>query len=298
MNQVGAWLCGELAGRHPPRVLFVQGSNPAVTAVDQLTMLRGLASDDLFTVVHEQVLTDTARLADVVLPATTHFEADDVAASYGSFTLQTMPAVIDRVGESRTNDELAAALAARLGFDAAEFDPDPVVLTERMLTAPPGRVRAAGATVQFVDTVPSHPGGRARLCAPESAVPVPTVASVSTDSRYPLTLLTQASSRTVNSIFAEFDPPEVAVTMSPSDAAARGVVDGQQVRVHDDRAAITLIARVDPAMRPGVCAIPKGRWRRHLPEGLTASAFAPATIDPLAGGACFNDARVEVVRAE
>jgi anaerobic selenocysteine-containing dehydrogenase len=76
------------------------------------------------------------------------------------------------------------------------------------------------------------------------------------------------------------------------------VTDGQRVRVHDDRAAITLTARVDPAMRDGVCAIPKGLWRRHLPEGLTASAFAPADIDPLAGGACFNDARVEVVRVE
>ena len=72
-------------------------------------MLAGLARDDLFTVVHDQVLTDTARYADVVLPATTHFEADDIAASYGSFTLQRMRPVIDRVGESKTNDELSAS---------------------------------------------------------------------------------------------------------------------------------------------------------------------------------------------
>ncbi len=298
MNHVGAWLCGELPDRRPPRVLFVQGSNPAVTAVDQLTMLRGLAREDLFTVVHEQVMTDTACLADVVLPATTHFEADDVATSYGSFTLQALPALIERVGESRTNDELAAALATRLGFDAAEFDPEPGALLGRVLTGAPGRVRAAGATVQFVDTLPSHPDGRACLFAPESAVPVPRVEEPPGDDPHPLTLLTPASNRTVNSIFAEFDPPEVAVTMSPADAATRGVVDGQRVRVHDGRAAITLTARVDPAMREGVCAIPKGLWRRHLPEGLTANAFAPASIDPLAGGACFNDARVEVVWAE
>ena len=81
-------------------------------------MLDGLARDDVFTVVHDQVLTDTARFADIVLPATTHFEAADVTRSYGSFTRHQMPAVIDRVGESRTNNEMIAALAAKLGFDA------------------------------------------------------------------------------------------------------------------------------------------------------------------------------------
>ena len=84
MNRVGAILCGEEPGAAPARVLFVQGANPAATAPDQRTMLRGLAREDVFTVVHEQVMTDTARFADVVLPATTHFEADDVADSYGS----------------------------------------------------------------------------------------------------------------------------------------------------------------------------------------------------------------------
>ena len=132
MNRVGAILCGEEPGAAPASVLFVQGSNPAATAPDQRTMLRGLAREDVFTVVHDQVMTDTARFADVVLPATTHFEADDVAVSYGTYVLQTVPAVIDRVGESRTNNELAAALAARLGLDPAEFDPDPAVLLARM----------------------------------------------------------------------------------------------------------------------------------------------------------------------
>ena len=96
-------------------VLFVQGANPAVTAPDQRRVLAGLAREDLFTVVHDQVLTDTARFADIVLPATTHFEADDVADSYGSFTVTPMPAVIDRVGGSRTNDEVAAGTGRTAG---------------------------------------------------------------------------------------------------------------------------------------------------------------------------------------
>ena len=88
-------------------------------------MLEGLARDEVFTVVHEQVMTDTARFADVVLPATTHFEVDDVTRSYGSFTRHDLPAVIDRVGESRTNNEFAAALAARLGLDPELFPTHP-----------------------------------------------------------------------------------------------------------------------------------------------------------------------------
>ena len=122
MNHLGRLLCGELAGP-PARVLFVSGANPAVMAPDQVRVLRGLAREDLFTVVHDQVLTDTAALADVVLPCTTHFEADDLAHSYGSFTLQRMPPVIAPVGESRPNDEVAAALAARLGLPAAVLRP-------------------------------------------------------------------------------------------------------------------------------------------------------------------------------
>ena len=144
MNHIGRALCGELDGP-PARVLFVSGANPAVMAPDQVRVLRGLARDDLFTVVHDQVLTDTAALADVVLPCTTHFEADDVAHSYGSFTLQRMPRVIEPVGESRTNDEVAAALAVRLGFPAASFDPDPVAMLERDRARRRWRRRRPGA---------------------------------------------------------------------------------------------------------------------------------------------------------
>jgi anaerobic selenocysteine-containing dehydrogenase len=142
-------------------VLFVQGSNPAVTAPRQRLVLDGLGRDDLYTVVHDQVLTDTALYADVVLPATTHFEADDLAGSYGSFTRQRIAAVIDRVGESRTNDEVGAGLAARLGLDMTRYCTDPDALMKEGLggglPAPAGDVEvlhAPGTAVQFRDTFP------------------------------------------------------------------------------------------------------------------------------------------------
>ena len=296
MNRVGAILCGEEPGAAPASVLFVQGANPAATAPDQRTMLRGLAREDVFTVVHDQVMTDTARFADVVLPATTHFEADDVAVSYGTYVLQTVPAVIGRVGESRTNNELAAALAARLGLDPVEFDPDPAVLLARMAGGTPvepvQELRQRGGTVQFVDSFPSFAGGRARLLVDGGELPLPRYRPL--DGSDALTLISPATAKTINSIFAEFDPPPAVLSINPADAAGRGVVADSMVRVWNDQAELELPCRIDAALRPGVCSIPKGLWLSALPGGLTANSLAPATISDLAGGACFNDARVQV----
>ena len=111
MNHLGRLLCGELDGP-AARVLFVSGANPAVMSPDQTRVLRGLARDDLFTVVHDQVLTDTAALADVVLPCTTHFEADDIAHSYGSYTLQRMPPA-DRAGRREPHERRGRRRARR-----------------------------------------------------------------------------------------------------------------------------------------------------------------------------------------
>jgi len=273
----------------PIRVLFVQGANPAVMCPDQVSVLAGLARDDLFTVVHEQVLTDTARFADVVLPATTHFEATDVTSSYGTFGTEPMLPVIERVGESRTNDEVATALAVRFGYDPYRFDPEP----GRLLTL--GGHDATAAGWRPVDVAPQQPD-RIRLVVEDGESMgidrVPVYRPL--DAEYPLTLLTPANPRTINSMFGERGDLEAAVSMHPDDAAARGVADGDRVRVHDARASITVVARLDGSVRPGVVSIPKGLWCRDTPDGLTANAFSPAALSDLAGGACFNDARVEV----
>ena len=296
MNDIGRMLCGLLPGWGRPSVLFVQGANPAVSAVDQGRMLEGLSSDEVFTVVHDQVMTDTARYADVVLPATTHFEAQDVAVSYGSYVMQPMPAIIDRVGLSRTNDEVWSELGARLGLGA--LDADPTALVDRVTTdgragATPRRLRAAGATVQFVDTIPSLAGGRAQLCSPASELPLPRY--VPLDSPYPLTLISPATPRMINSMFGEFDPPDVVVSMNPSDAAERGVVDGQRVAVVNDQGVLHLPARIDGALRPGVCQVPKGIWLRDFEGGRRGlNLLVPGASSDLAAGACFNDTRVDV----
>ena len=216
MNTFGAALCDP--SLDPPiDVLFVQGSNLAATNPDQQAVLRGLARDDLFTVVHDQVLTDTARYADVVLPATTHFETHDLAASYGAYVLQETPPVIEPVGESRSNNELAAELARRLGYDLTRFAVDRAAVLERCRRDDGSyegarAVRPPGGTVQFRDTQPSHADGRARLASmPRLAVP----RYAPLDDTYPLTLITPATARTINSMFGEFQPADTALRLHP-----------------------------------------------------------------------------------
>ena len=281
----------------PAKVFLVQGANPAVTAVDQVGMLAGLANEGIFTVVHDQVMTDTAKFADVVLPATTHFEVHDLVGSYGSYTAQVIAPVIERVGESRTNNELATGLATRLGFGAAEFNSAPQFIADRIAKQKkhPLQLREVGTTVQFKDTLPTFTDERARLFVSDSELPLPKYRAANT--KYPLVLLTPATSHTINSMFADTDPPRVAISMNPQDAAQRKLSDAQRVVVRNDVASLEIDLVIDQTLRPGVCFIPKGLWLRATQTGLTANAFAPDELNDLASGACFNDARVEVTVA-
>jgi anaerobic selenocysteine-containing dehydrogenase len=297
MNELGALLTDP--GADPPvTVLFVQGSNVAATNPNQRRVLAGLAREDLFTVVHDQVLTDTARYADVVLPATTHFETHDLATSYGAYVIQELPAVIAPVGESRSNNDVAAELARRLGYDASRFTTTRDEVLARCLRddGPYDGVRATrpvGGTVQFRDTFPSFPDRRCRLASlPGLGVP----RHVPLADEQPLTLITPATAKTINSMFGEFQPADPAVHVHPDDAHARGLADGDRVRVRNARASVSTVVRIDRDLRPGVVSMPKGSWCRDFPEGLTANALTPDTVSDLAAGACFNDARVELVR--
>ncbi len=281
MHQLGQWL-GPEAGT-PYRVLFIQGANPALMCPDMTAVDRALSRDEVFTVVHDQVMTDTARYADVVLPATTSFEINDVAASYGTLMVQPVKAVIERVGQSRSNDEVGLALARAMGWDwqAAPISDAVADVGPRLFSA--GR--------QFADSLPFD--GRAHLIDPEQGAPryVPVVAAE------PLTLISPASSKLINSMFGEFQSPAPKVKLHSTDAAARSLSDGQLVRVFNGQGSITVTLDVGDDTRPGVAVMAKGIWRREFSDGVGVNALTPATGDPLVNGACFNDTRVEVVAA-
>jgi anaerobic selenocysteine-containing dehydrogenase len=291
MNRLGRILTDDEDGR--VEVLFVQGSNPAATCPEQAIVLEGLAREDLFTVVHDLTMTDTARYADLVLPATSQFEVDEVVGSYGSFVMQEAPAVIPRVGESRTNDEVSVGVGIRLGLDPHQWDPNPerirrLALGDRVL---PFVKRPTGGTVQFRDV---DPGGRVQLiCDADGVDALPAYRAIDRPD-LPITLITPATSRTTSSMFGNIAPATADVHLHPADAAARGLATGDRARITDGRHTIEAVVAVDIALRPGLATMPKGMWCRDGYNGFTANVFAPDHLSDLAGGASFNDARVEV----
>jgi anaerobic selenocysteine-containing dehydrogenase len=294
MNRLGRILRDDEGGR--VEVLFVQGSNPAATCPEQAIVLEGLARDDLFTVVHELTMTDTTRWADLVLPATSQFEVDEIVGAYGSFVVQDAPAVIPRVGSSRTNDEVSCGLGVRLGLDARQWDPDPervrrMALGDRLL---PIVTRPSGENVQFRDV---HPSRNLRLVIEDrdGVDRIPTYRPLETPD-HPINLISPATSRTISTIFGNIEPASPDLRLHPAEAEARGLSAGDRARVSDGRHSIEVTVALGAELRPGLATMPKGMWLRDGHDGFTVNVLCPDDLSDLAGGATFNDARVEVIK--
>ncbi len=301
----------------PIRTLFIYNHNPLIVHPDQNRMKRALSREDLFTVGIELTLTDSMRYADVVLPASTHFEYPDIYPAYGQQYLQRAEAVIAPVGESLPNTEIFRRLAARFGFSGAEFTMSDAELMDEALNADDPRLKGQqpsriptehalkmefeGAEPVMCATVwPRTPSGKIELRSEALAVrfgaELPGFRPLV--SRYPLTLITPASDKRITSTFgslaaSDATPP---LEMHPQDALARGLTDGAMVRVWNDSGEVFLPLHITPSVRPGVVSSEKGAWLRTSRNGQTVSALAPAHKADLAHGACFNDARVEVQR--
>ena len=112
--------------------------------------------------------------------------------------------------------------------------------------------------------------------------------------QYPLALISPASERSISSTLAELPRPEVRLLMHPDDAAARGLKEGDAVRIFNPLGEVRCGLQVGAWIRPGTVSLPKGLWRRHTANGYTGTALVPDSLTDLGGGACFNDARVEV----
>ncbi|MCA9678018.1 MAG: molybdopterin-dependent oxidoreductase, partial [Myxococcales bacterium] len=295
--------------------LVVYNCNPAATAPDQLAVRAGLCRDDVFVVVHDQVMTDTARCADVVLPATAFLEHRDLRRGYGAMRLYDSPAVatppgqawsntrlfgellrrmeLTRPGDPMTDDELAAAIFASAPEGAvlrARLDADGVATL-------PGEPRP----VPFRDVMPTTTDGKIHLvpAALDAEAPGGLYAyrgDPGTDA-YPLALISPALATQISSTFGQLRRKEVAIELSAEDAAARGIVDGDEVRVWNALGEVRCAAAVSADVRPGVVVLPKGLWRHHTRNGHTANALIPDAVADLGGQATYNDARVQVARA-
>jgi anaerobic selenocysteine-containing dehydrogenase len=291
----------------PVEMLFVYNCNPLATMPDQNRVLAGLTRDDLFTVVYEQVITDTARYADVLLPATTFLENYDITRSYGPISLQLVRPVIEPVGEARANAEVFSDLAARLGLGEAEEEIDtllriagrlpPAVSTE-LLEKGSATPPFGGAPIQFVDVFPLTPDKKVDLFPAALHKEAPAgLYGYQPDpgtGEYPLALISPASEKSVSSTLAELRQRPAVLQMHPEDARVRGLVTDDPVRVFNDRGEVQCPMALNPDIRPGTVSLPKGLWRKSTYNGSTSNALVPDSLTDLGGGACFNDARVEV----
>ena len=310
MSQLGSLLTDSLTP--PVKSLFIYDCNPAATAPDQNAILRGLAREDLFTVVHEQVMTDTARYADILLPAVTFLEQHEIKRSYGSYIVGGVQPAIEPCGETRPNEWVFARLGRALGFSDEPFTWDTATSMRKVaealsLSGHPcdpvpalnGEVQgyrfAGGAPVQFENLKPLTPDGKAHL-TPAALGSAPFQYQPVRHDGFPLALVSASNNKMISSTLGEFNYPELWLTLNPVDAAARGISDRDEVRVFNELGEVRCRAQVSDRMREGVCGLPKGAWRKSSRNGQTSTALCPQDVNDVGGGACFNDARVQVER--
>jgi anaerobic selenocysteine-containing dehydrogenase len=305
----------------PVTSLVVFDANPAATVPDQTRLLRGLSRPDLFTVVLEQRWTDTCDWADVVLPATMQPEHLDVHTSYGHhYTTLNLPAAAPP-GQALPNTEIFRRIAAAMGLTHPRlFDSDEDLARQILRDSPVGYEElaergyarttgvAAGSAPYAAGGFPT-PDGKARLVDASLArhgvdplvgyTPGAETGDEDLAGRFPLVLLSPAGRFFVNSTFASqpwhtarMGPPRV--HLHPADAVARGLGDGDAVRVHNDRGAFLAAVAVDEAARPGVAFTVKAYWARNSPGRTTVNAVTAVRDTDLGGGPTFHDCRVEV----
>jgi anaerobic selenocysteine-containing dehydrogenase len=313
LSQLGSALCD--ATDPPIGLLFVYNCNPVATVADQRRVIAGLERNDLYTIVYDQVLTDTARYADLLLPATTFLEHRELHVGYGSLRMRQAHPVVEPVDEARPNCAVFAELCERMGVAR---DEDPVgeqALAEAILESSEDNLRirralvadsqviaSCGATpIQFLDVFPNTEDGKVHLMpetldkeAPgglyryEPPLPSPD------EGAFPLTLISPAVSKTISSTFGQLQRARVPVTIHPTDAAARNIADGAAVRIWNDLGEVRCAARIDDETRPGVAVLPKGLWSHHTANGATANALIPEDLTDIGGGPCYHEARVQI----
>lgn len=341
----------------PVMALVVYNSNPAAVAPDQNAVLRGLAREDLFTVVLEHFLTDTANYADVVLPATTQLEHWDLHTAYGHYYLTLNQPAIAPVGESKPNSEIFRLLARHMGLDHPCFADSDLDLIQQALDSdhpwlagitferlreegfvrlnlpdpflpfaaghfptPSGKCEfySARAARDGFDPLPTFipprevplPGGRREPALPGHWSEMSGAAEVSLaaepggamrppETHPPLALLSPPAHNFLNSTFANLErmrrrEGEPYILLHPTDAAERGVREGQWVKVWNRRGALHLRARVGEDVRPGVCLIPSTWWRKFSPDGQGVNVLTSQEETDMGGTATFYDTAVWV----
>ena len=325
MSEIGPILCGDpgtLAGGPPVKAMLIQNTNPMAVAPQLDLVHRGFKRDDLFVCVHEQFMTETARMADILLPATTFLEHNDLYQTYGQVYLQSGPRLIDPPGECRSNHALVCELAARLGAEHPGFGMTEEEIIDATLSASGYPSLEALTVARWLDCSKPFeqmnflhgfgwPDGRFRF-APEwgsESNPAPGMprfpdhwAVNDEDDTHPLRLITPPARSFLNSSFTETEGArarEIAprLLIGRADARRLGVCDGSAVCVSSARGSVELPAAIRDGIAAGV-VVAEGIWPgTHFPGGQGINALTSAEPVAPAGGAAFHDCAVSVVPA-
>ncbi|HZV93231.1 MAG TPA: molybdopterin oxidoreductase family protein, partial [Caldimonas sp.] len=303
-----------------PRIdaVVVYNSNPVAVAPQSPRVAAGFGREDLFTVVLEHFMTDTADLADYVLPATTQLEHLDLHTSYGhTFAVANEPAIAP-LGEARPNTRIFAALAKRMGFTEPCFDDSDEDLARLAFRAGGGididALRSQGWSRLEIDEAPfasggfPTPSGRCRIDAPGLGIPdhVANIESKAVDperaARFPLAMISPPARHFLNSSFVNVRSlrgieGEPVLEIAPPDAAARGVVAGQRVRVFNDRGSIVCKAVVGERARPGVVNGLGIWWKKLAADGRNVNELTHQGLTDIGRAPTFYDCLVEVESA-
>ena len=329
MNAIGdALLHGGDASFGPKiEALIVYNSNPVAVAPDSARVAAGFAREDLFTIVLEHFQTDTADYADLVLPATTQLEHFDVHRSYGHTYVMVNRPAIPPVGLARPNTEIFRGLARQMGLDEpALFESDETVGRNALRWDDPTlegidwkTLNEAGWAKLNLPEAPFAEGGfrtpsgkcefESSLLAREGKDPLPNYlppyeshdGAPELAARYPLAMISPPARHFLNSTFVNIDSlrdveREPHLDIHPLDAAARGIEDGERVRIRNDRGAFVARARVTDRAREGVVVGLSIWWKKLAPDGCNANEVTSQALTDLGGSATFYDCLVEVDR--
>lgn len=308
MNCLG-WALNDLD--HPPiKGLYVYTSNPAAVAPDQNQVLKGLAREDLFTVVHERFMTDTARYADIVLPSTSSLEHSDVYRAYGSYCIQRAKAAIPPVGESKSNWDVFCLLAQRMGFDDSFFQQTTDQLIDHLLSIPSPmregidqKAFAAGKAVEIPLPPDARiryrtPSGKIEILNPRESHPLPCyIPPYGGD--HPFRLMTAPSFYALNSSFrerADLLKKEKAMflQMNPVDAEAKALKEGDSVIAFNQLGEVSFVLSITPNVPSGVVVAEGVWWLEHCPGSRSVNALTSQRLTDQGEGSTFYDNTVDV----
>ena len=327
-SRIGAVLTGEheaLCGGPPVTALLIQNTNPVSVAPDQETVKRGFAREDLFTCVHEQFMTETARMADIVLPATMFMEHDDIYQGGGHQYIQLGPKLIDPPGECRSNHEVIAELAARLGARHPGFAMSPREIIDWTLQHSGWGDLAHLESTRWIDCQPDFkaahyldgfawPDGKFRFKPDWARTPFPRPARFGpvsgmpvlpdhwtaieeADDSYPFRLATSPARHFLNSTFNE-TPSSLGqegsptVLIHPLDAAPLAIFDGARVTMGNARGEVRLAARLFEGVRRGVLIAESIFPNASFEDGRGINTLTGADAIAPFGGAAFHDNKV------